>query len=93
MFENPEIIYDRFISTLANQELINAVAKDVKYIKIIQMNPINSQCQMAKFEKFTEKLTATQSVSSIIWNVKCATKKKHILGKQKETIPGDLKLE
>ena len=57
------------------------------------MKPINLQCQMAKFGKFAEKLTATQSMSSIIWNVKCVTKKKHILGKQKETIRRDLKLE
>ena len=37
---------------------------------------------MAKFGKFAEKLTVTQSTSYIIWNVKCVTKKKHILGKQ-----------
>ena len=37
---------------------------------------------MVKFEKFTEKLTATQSVSYIILNVKCVAKKKHILATQ-----------
>ena len=41
------------------------------------MKPINSQYQMVTFGKFAEKLTATQSMSYIIWNVKCATKKKH----------------
>ena len=46
------------------------------------MKPINSQCQMIKFGKFAEKLTATQSVSSVTWNIKCVTKKKHI-GKTK----------
>ena len=46
------------------------------------MKPIYSQYQMAKFGKFAEKLTTTQSVSPIIWNVKCVTKKKHI-GKTK----------
>ena len=30
------------------------------------MKPINSQCQMAKFGKFAEKLTVTQSTSYII---------------------------
>ena len=30
------------------------------------MKPINSQCQMVKFEKFAEKLTATQSMSYVI---------------------------
>ena len=46
------------------------------------MKPINSQCQMIKFGKFAEKLTATQSMSSVTWNIKCVTKKKHI-GKTK----------
>ena len=46
------------------------------------MKPINSQCQMIKFWKFAEKLTATQSMSSVTWNIKCVTKKKHI-GKTK----------
>ena len=30
------------------------------------MKPINSQCQMVRFGKFAEKLTATQSMSYII---------------------------
>ena len=58
------------------------VMKDAKYVKIIQKKPTDSQCQMVKFEKFAEKLTATQSMSYIIRNVKCVTKKKHVLGKQ-----------
>ena len=33
---------------------------------------------MVKFGKFVEKLTATESMSSIIWNVKCVTKKTYI---------------
>ena len=37
---------------------------------------------MIKFGKFAEKLTATQSMSSVTWNIKCVTKKKHI-GKTK----------
>ena len=41
-----------------------------------------SQYQMVKFGKFAEKLTTTQSMSYIIWNVKGVTKKKHISGKQ-----------
>ena len=43
---------------------------------------------MVKFGKVAEKLTATQSMSYIIWNVKCVTKKKHILEKQYEIIQG-----
>ena len=43
---------------------------------------------MAKFGKFAEKVTVKQSMSHIIWSVKCVTKKKHILRKQR-----DLKLE
>ena len=31
---------------------------------------------MVKFEKFAEKLTATQSITHIIWNVKFVTKNK-----------------
>ena len=37
---------------------------------------------MVKFEKFAEKLTATQSMSYIVRYVDCAIKKEHILGKQ-----------
>ena len=37
---------------------------------------------MVKFGKFAEKLTVAQSLSYSSWNVKCATKKKHILQKQ-----------
>ena len=37
---------------------------------------------MVKFGKFADKLTATQSMSYIIWNAKHVTKKKHIIGKQ-----------
>ena len=54
------------------------MTKDAKYVKIIQMKPINSQYQMVNFGKFAEKLTATQSMPYVIWNVKCVTKKKHI---------------
>ena len=39
-------------------------------------------CQMVKFVEFAEKLTVSQSMSYIMWNVKCVMKKKHILGKQ-----------
>ena len=45
------------------------------------MKPINSQCQMVKFVKFEKKLTATQSMSYIIWNVKCVTKKETYIRK------------
>ena len=43
---------------------------------------------MVKFGKVAEKLAATLSVSYMIY-VKCVTKKKHILGKQWETIRRD----
>ena len=72
----------RFISnlkTLENQEHINAVMKDEKYVK---MTPINLQCQMIKFGKSTKKLTATQSMSYIMGIVKFVTKNRLILGKQ-----------
>ena len=57
------------------------------------MKPINSQCQIVRFGKFAEKLTATQLMLSIIRNVKCVTKNKHKLRKQKKAIQRDLKLE
>ena len=46
------------------------------------MKAINLQYLIVKFGKFSEKLTANQSMSYIIRNVKCVTKKKHMLGKQ-----------
>ena len=49
--------------------------KDAKYVKVIQMKPINSQCQIVKFGKIAAKLTTTQSISYIIWNVKCVAKR------------------
>ena len=52
------------------------------------MKPINSQCQMVKFGEFVEKLTATQSMPSIIWNVKCVTKKSHMLEKKRRQYEG-----
>ena len=36
---------------------------------------------MVRFARFAWKLTATQSMSYIIWNVKCVTKKEAYVGK------------
>ena len=46
------------------------------------MKPIITQYKMVKFGKSPDKLTATQSMSYIIWNEKSVSKKKRILGKQ-----------
>ena len=46
--------------------------KNEKYVKIIQMKPINLQCLMVKFGKSAEKLTATLPqchILSEMWNV------------------------
>ena len=46
--------------------------------KLLKMKPINLKHPMVEFGKFAEKLAATQSMSYIIWNIKCVTKEKNI---------------
>ena len=47
------------------------------------MKPINLQCQIVKFGKFAEKLTASLSIEYIIWNKRCSKKETYI-GKTRE---------
>ena len=71
----------QILKTLENQELIYKMQRIEKMQNIYQiyLNEIN---KVIEFGDFAKKLTATQPMSHIIWNVKCVTKNKHILGKQ-----------
>ena len=71
----------QILKTLENQELIYKMQRIEKMQNIYQiyLNEIN---KVIEFGDFAKKLTATQPMSHIVWNVKGVTKNKHILGKQ-----------
>ena len=56
------------------------MTKGGKYVKIVQIKPVNLQCQMVTFWKLGEKLTALKMLY-IIWNVKCLMKKETYIWK------------
>ena len=64
-----ELTSPRFISSFKNIRkpgTYKCSDKDAKFINIFPMKSVNSQYQMVKFGRFAEKLTATQSMPSII---------------------------